>query len=105
MVRNWGPVSKNPQPSQTDSKVQSSQVGRVQWRMIEQVEDGVKMLSEADPEAKNALYAALGIRLTYDPERNRVTVEAQPSLRALGRVGGPDYAKPDWRIQPWGQER
>jgi hypothetical protein len=21
------------------------------------------------------------------------------------RVGGPDTAKPDWRIQPWGQER
>ena len=56
--------------------------------MIEQVEDGVKMLSEAEPEAKNALYAALGIRLTYDPERKRVTVEAQPNSWGLDRVGG-----------------
>ena len=30
MVRNWGPVSKKPQRSQTDSKEQSSPTGRVQ---------------------------------------------------------------------------
>ena len=46
------------------------------------------MLSEADPEAKSALYAALGIRLTHDSERKFVRVEAPPSSRGLDRVGG-----------------
>jgi hypothetical protein len=57
--------------------------------MIDEVEDKVRMLAEADPETKNALYAALGIRLTYEPERNAVLVEAQPTSWALDRVGGP----------------
>jgi hypothetical protein len=40
--------------------------------------DEVRMLSDADAEAKSALYAALGIRLTYDPHKRTVIVEAQP---------------------------
>jgi hypothetical protein len=57
-------------------------------RLFDEVEDSVKMLAEADPETKSALYAALGIRLTYDSDRKRVTVEAQPRSWGLGRVGG-----------------
>lgn len=56
--------------------------------MIDNVYDKVRMLNEADPAAKNALYDALGIRLTYDPERNAVLVEARPKSWALDRVGG-----------------
>ena len=57
-------------------------------RMIDEIEDKVRMLAEADPAAKIAVYTALGIRLTYHPERNAVLVEAQPPPWALERVGG-----------------
>jgi hypothetical protein len=39
-------------------------------QMVGDVEDKVRMLAEADPVAKSALYSALGIRLTYDHQRN-----------------------------------
>lgn len=61
--------------------------------MIDEVEDKVRMLTEADPAAKNALYATLGIRLTYDPERNAVLVEARPRSWALDRVGGGEWTR------------
>jgi site-specific DNA recombinase len=57
-------------------------------RLIDSVEDKVRMLTEADTEDKAALYAELGIRLTYDPNRKVVNVEAQPDSWALDRVGG-----------------
>jgi site-specific DNA recombinase len=47
--------------------------------MIDEIEDQVRMLAEADPVAKKALYADLGIQLTYEPERNKVLVEAKPT--------------------------
>ncbi|HEY1826716.1 MAG TPA: hypothetical protein VGF87_01780 [Acidimicrobiales bacterium] len=67
-------------------------------RMIDQVEDGVKMLSDADPEAKSHLYNALGIRLTYDSERNCVTVEAKPGSWGLDRVGGGTRNNAVWAL-------
>jgi hypothetical protein len=57
-------------------------------QMVDEVEDKVKMLAEADPEAKAALYSALGIRLTYDHQRKVIAVESQPRSWALDRVGG-----------------
>jgi hypothetical protein len=56
--------------------------------MIDQVEDKVKMLAEADPEAKRPLYAALGLRLTYVCDGNSVRVESQAGSWGLDRVGG-----------------
>ena len=57
-------------------------------RLIEGVEDVGEMLSQADPEAKTALYADLGVQLTYDPRRKVMTVESRPESWALDRVGG-----------------
>src|SRR5439155_25365654 len=39
--------------------------------------DALPIFSGADPTTKAALYATLGIRLTYEPDRRVVTVEAQ----------------------------
>jgi site-specific DNA recombinase len=58
-------------------------------RMVDAVEDKVQMLAEADPSTKAALYASLGITLTYEHDRRVVTVEARPeSPCANERVGG-----------------
>jgi site-specific DNA recombinase len=56
--------------------------------MVDNVEDKVRMLAEADPATKTALYAALGVRLTYDHQRKTMVVESQPRSWALDRVGG-----------------
>jgi hypothetical protein len=56
--------------------------------MVDEVEDTVRMLAEADPEAKATLYSALGIRLAYDHKRKVMTVESQPRSWAIDRVGG-----------------
>ena len=47
-------------------------------QMVSEVEDKVKMLSEADPEAKATLFSALGIRLTYHDQQKVIAVESQP---------------------------
>jgi hypothetical protein len=57
-------------------------------RMIDQVEDKIRMLAEANTVAKSALYGALGIGLTYDPRRESVLVESRTDSWALDRVGG-----------------
>ncbi len=51
-------------------------------RMIDAVEDKLRLLSEADTEAKAALYSALGIRLTFDHRQRVVTVESEPDVWA-----------------------
>jgi hypothetical protein len=48
----------------------------------------VKLLVDAEPEAKAALYVDLGVRLTYDFTRKIVAGEPQPAPWALERVGG-----------------
>ena len=50
------------------------------------------------------VYAELGITITYEPGSRVVVAEARPAC-TNSRVGGPDTAKPDWRIQPWDQGR
>jgi len=47
--------------------------------MIEAVEDKVQMLAKADPTTKAALYASLGITLTYEHDHRMVSVEVQPA--------------------------
>jgi len=57
--------------------------------LIDAVEDKVRMLANADPITKAALYTSLGLTLTYEHDRRVVRVEALPT--ALGtneRVGG-----------------
>jgi hypothetical protein len=67
------------------------------------LKDIASLLRAADPRLKAEVYAELGVRVTYDPHSRIVSVSAGPCTKA--RVGGPDYAKPDWRIQPWDKER
>jgi hypothetical protein len=44
--------------------------------LIAGVRDAVALLAQADTATKGALYADLGLRLTYHPDRNLVLVEA-----------------------------
>jgi len=57
-------------------------------RIVDSVEDKTRMLADADPITKAALYADLGITLTYEPDRRVVVVESRPKkLWAKDRVG------------------
>ena len=58
-------------------------------RMVESIDDTLRMLGDADPKTKATLYASLGITLTYEHERRIVHVEARPGAScAYDRVGG-----------------
>jgi len=58
-------------------------------QMVDAVEDKVRMLADADPGTKAALYASLGLTLTYEHDRRVVTVEARPEPSCANeRVGG-----------------
>ena len=58
-------------------------------RMVDAVEDKVQMLADADPVTKAALYASLGLSLTYEHDRRAVIVEARPDISCANeRVGG-----------------
>jgi hypothetical protein len=49
----------------------------------------VRMLDNADPITKAALYANLGLTLTYEHDRRVVRTEAQPGASCANeRVGG-----------------
>ena len=47
--------------------------------MIEGLGDVTSVLADADPKLKAEVYADLGIRLTYRPAEELVTVEAAPT--------------------------
>ena len=74
-------------------------------RLIESLGDVPKVLSGADPTDKARLYAALGLTITYDATKRRITVEARPDERcALARVGGGTgtiSTPPVWRTPEW----
>jgi hypothetical protein len=53
------------------------------------------VLGAADLKLKSQLYEELGITVEYNAHDRIATACAKVC------VGGPDYAKPDWRIQPW----
>ena len=56
-------------------------------RMIGELRDLRPVLAEADPSLKAAVYADLGVTLTYRPANETVAVAAQPMLSKV-RVGG-----------------
>lgn len=62
--------------------------------MVDSLGDLVGVLEAAEPAKKAALYASLGLALTYEPSKRRVLVEADlGGVRPVG-VGGP------WRTSP-----
>ena len=56
--------------------------------LVRSAGDVVKAIGKADPADKAALYADLGIRLAYNPERNTVGVELPLRPCSPARVGG-----------------
>jgi len=66
--------------------------------------DHLRMLAQADPATKAELYANLGLRLTYHPDRQTVAVEAELSGvdksvskgRLQPQVHGPPGRAPSW---------
>lgn len=69
--------------------------------LVAQLKNIVSVLAHADAEDKRAIYAELGVNLTYHPD-GRVRVGAGAGVLG-GGVGGPSLADPDWRIKPWPQ--
>jgi hypothetical protein len=58
-------------------------------KMVLAMKDMLQTLATADPRTKAALYAGLGLKLTYHPDRDVVEVEARPKdACATERVGG-----------------
>jgi site-specific DNA recombinase len=78
-------------------------------RLLEGVGGLTTLLAEADTNERQRVYRAAGIHLRY--QRSAEGEKITASLRipdespawGLSRVGGPKDAKPDWRLQPWGQ--
>ena len=56
--------------------------------LVAGVRDGLDMLAAANPEAKQTVYQHMGIKLTYQPDRNVVEVESRPSACTQIGVGG-----------------
>ena len=56
--------------------------------LIGGVRDGLVRLSGASPEQKKAMYEHMGLRLTYQPERNAVEIESRPLACTQVCVGG-----------------
>jgi site-specific DNA recombinase len=56
--------------------------------LLGELGDVSAVLADADPALKAAVYGDLGLRLTYKPAEDLVTVEALPFACAKGRVGG-----------------
>lgn len=59
-------------------------------QLIHDAGDLVTVLDRAEAADRAALYAALGLRLRYEPDRRRLLVECHPDGERLGkvRVGG-----------------
>jgi hypothetical protein len=49
-------------------------------KMVESLGDVAQVLAEADPKEKAAVYADLGITLTYHPDQRKVVAEARPRI-------------------------
>ncbi len=71
--------------------------------MVESLGDLIDILEAAEPAKKAALYEGLGLALTYEPDSQRVMVEADLGGVRPVRVGGPRTPKchPEWRVRPW----
>jgi hypothetical protein len=55
-------------------------------RLVDAVEDKVRLLAEADPKIKAALYASLGLSLCYEHDRRVITVAAPPTRSCAQRA-------------------
>ncbi len=74
--------------------------GREVHELLEGVGGLTTLLAHSDTAERQRVYRAAGVCLRYHRSEEGEKVIA--SLRVgLSRVGGPDYAKPEWRIQPW----
>jgi site-specific DNA recombinase len=56
--------------------------------LVVELGDTVAVLKTADSKARAALYEALDLRLTWQPDQKKVLVEAQPPRVLAGGVGG-----------------
>jgi site-specific DNA recombinase len=56
--------------------------------LVGEVGDLVRVIEEADPGQKGELYEGLGLTLTYEPEGQKLVVEADLRRRVQDRVGG-----------------
>jgi hypothetical protein len=86
----------------------SSGTGELSEQQLHELLEGVggltALLANSNSAERQQVYRAASVHLRHQrsEEGERITA----SLRVgLFRVGGPDSAKPDWRIQPWGHER
>jgi hypothetical protein len=72
--------------------------------LLEDVGGLTAMLATAGGAERQQVYRTASVHLRYQrsEEGGRVTAFLRVGLF---RVGGPDYDRRDWRIQPWGQER
>ncbi len=69
--------------------------------LVTSLKDIAAVLATADPKLKAEVYDELGISVTYDHDRRVIRLESRPETPwARVSVGGPDYAKPEWRIRP-----
>ena len=60
--------------------------------IVEGLGDVRSVLADADPKLKAQLYNELGISVRYTP------IARMATANTTVRVGGPDRAKPDWRV-------
>ncbi len=56
--------------------------------LVHLVKQGLIGLAKAPPAQKAAMYATMGLRLTYDPEPDTLDIEARPDACTRVRVGG-----------------
>lgn len=65
----------------------------------------LRSLAKATTEQRATIYGhTMDLRIVYHPERSTLAVEARPNPAdacTQVRVGGPNRAKPDWRLKPW----
>jgi site-specific DNA recombinase len=54
--------------------------------LVQQVGELTTALAEADPTDRSEVYRQLGLKLTYDPEQQKVHVQAQPDADSYGEL-------------------
>jgi hypothetical protein len=82
--------------------VQSRPLKEVEVRaLVESVRAGLVGLAKAPPTQKAAMYATMGLRLTYHPDTGELDIESRPDACTQVRVGGGRTTNPDWRLSPW----
>ena len=89
VVAGWEAQADRLIADQSLASVRRHQLDRDDIRAgIEALGPVIAVLETAEPALKAELYSSLNLRLTYQPERNSVAVEAAPAPCAKVRVGG-----------------